>query len=151
MFLIIFLYPSSIPQSPQSRVRLHAGSGESKHLEIFLPVPAAAQLGSDGKPWPHARNLSIQLTQSKAKVREEDDHANLISRKMDEEPKTIVHEEALTVLVVLTDSLDQITEPGVYPLLKLREGQPVFQLVVCPLQQFLAWAPRCDGVTCANG
>ncbi len=125
---------------------MHAGSGKNNHADIFLPVPAAAQLDSNGNPWPHARNLSIQL-QSKAKVHA-DDPSNLVgwSKIEAEVRKTIVHEDVLAVLVVLTDSLSQSTEPGVYPLIKA-----LFQLVVCPPQQFLAWAPRRDGVTYANG
>ena len=129
---------------------MHAGPGRDKHADIFLPVPAAAQLDSDGNPWLHARDLSIQL-QSKAKVRT-DDRANLIgwAKILEEVPKTIVHKDMLAVLVVLTDSLAQNTAPGVYPPLTGRNGHPVFQLVICPPKKFKAWAPR-RNVNYVNG
>ncbi len=149
MFFFLILPP--ILQSPQSRVRLHAGSGESKHLEIFLPVPAAAQLDCDGNQLENARNLSIQL-QCKAKV-DVEDRKNLVGWRtiVEEVAKTIVHENALAVLVVLTDSLDQGLLPGLYPPLLGQGELPIFQLVVCPREEFQAWALRRNNVSYENG
>ncbi len=125
---------------------MHAVPSSGDRVHVLVTVPASAQLDTKGNPRPHARNLSIQLL-----CKTKSHTLGLQLRGVWEEvPKTVVHEDALAVLVVLTDSLARNTEPGVYLSLKGRKGRPFFQLVVCPPQQFLAWAPRRKGASYVN-